>query len=155
MLVEGSVVYELNPLLSMELEPRSEQLVEAMTLVVQLFDIPIHEAIMQRGMGDVPVRLSLLDSDSFNFMPLIEQSARLSTKHGRGRPKPILVGKMGLHGSDGDKVGDKRKQMEDISLVLPVIVSADQGGGKHRLCINGSTGQAEETSVEESSKSQC
>ncbi|VVA28247.1 PREDICTED: reverse mRNAase [Prunus dulcis] len=42
--------------------------------------------------------------------------------------------------------------MEDISLVLPVIVSADQGGGKHRLCINGSNGQAEETSLEGSSK---
>ncbi|KAI5343590.1 hypothetical protein L3X38_011466 [Prunus dulcis] len=110
--VEGYAAYELNPLLSMELEAQSEQPVEAMTLM----------------------------------------STRLSTKHGRGLPKTILAGKMGLHGSYGDKGGDKRKQIEDISLVLPVIFSADQGRGKHRLCINGSTGQAEETSLEGSSK---
>ncbi|VVA28246.1 Hypothetical predicted protein [Prunus dulcis] len=65
--VEGYVAYELNPLLSMELEAQSEQPVEAMTLM----------------------------------------SARLSINHGRGRPKTILAGKMGLHGSDGDKGGDK------------------------------------------------
>ncbi|KAH0992488.1 hypothetical protein GBA52_003971 [Prunus armeniaca] len=40
------------------------------------------------------------------------------------------------------------------SLVSLIIVSAEQGGGKRRLCIDGSTGQAEETSLEGSPKSQ-
>ncbi|CAB4299155.1 unnamed protein product [Prunus armeniaca] len=139
--VEGSVVYELNLLLLIELKAQTEQPAEATTPEVQLLDIPIREAVMQGGRGDVPMRLSC--------QILIRLILCLLLSSPQDSVQRLA---MGLHGSD--KVGYKRKQIEDISLVLQVIISANEGGGNCQLCIDGSTGQAKKTSLQGSPKSQ-
>ncbi|CAL8112576.1 unnamed protein product [Prunus armeniaca] len=105
--VEGSVVYELNLLLLIELKAQTEQPAEATTPEVQLLDIPIRKAVMQGGRGDVPMRLSC--------QILIRLILCLLLSNPQDSVQRLA---MGLHGSD--KVGYKRKQIEDISLVLQV-----------------------------------
>ncbi|KAH0981058.1 hypothetical protein GBA52_008235 [Prunus armeniaca] len=105
--VEGSVVYELNLLLLIELKAQTEQPAEATTPEVQLLDIPIREAVMQGGRGDVPMQLSC--------QILIRLILCLLLSNPQDSVQRLA---MGLHGSD--KVGYKRKQIEDISLVLQV-----------------------------------
>ncbi|CAL8151989.1 unnamed protein product [Prunus armeniaca] len=93
-------------------------------------------------------------SDPFNFMPIIEKTARKVTGRGRGRPRRVTEPSgSGIQGVSTPHL--KRKHMADHMGVDGSEQEVNGALGKRRLCDNMPIIQAEETSLEGSPRSQC
>ncbi|CAB4263563.1 unnamed protein product [Prunus armeniaca] len=93
-------------------------------------------------------------SDPFNFMPIIEKTARKVTGRGRGRPRRVTEPSgSGIQGVSTPHL--KRKHMADHMGVDGSEQEVNGALEKRRLCDNMPIIQAEETSLEGSPRSQC